>query len=131
VFTTPLYECANSEACIKPAVGTLTVECAATKGYGGVICGECDRDNEHGYGFFTRSGRGCTKCWADQVSWVAVVGMGLCVVLGLAYIVFQHSFAAEVGAYGATVQKIVISHLQVRFSPSRLHIASCTRTYAA
>ena len=111
--TTLLYECANDEACIKPPLGTLTVECAASKGYGGVICGECDRDNLNGHGFFTRSGRVCAQCWADWENWLAFLAIGLVLLLGVGYLVAVHSFAAAPGEYGATVQKIGFSHLQV------------------
>jgi hypothetical protein len=112
-FTTLLYECANDEACIKPPLGTLAVECAASKGYGGVICGECDRDNVNGHGFFTRSGRVCAQCWADWENWLAFLAIGLVLLLGVGYLVAVHSFAAAPGEYGATVQKIGFSHLQV------------------
>jgi hypothetical protein len=37
-------------------------------------------------------------------------------VLVMTYLVGHHSFAAPEGEYGATVQKIAISHLQVRLS---------------
>ena len=112
-FNTPLYECANDEACIKPALGTLTVECAVTKGYGGVLCGECDRDNLHGHGYFTRVGRSCAQCWADWENWLAFLAIGLALLVGSGYLVAEHSFAVEPGEYRMTVQKIAFSHLQV------------------
>ena len=90
------------------------MECAASKGYGGVICGECDRDNVNGHGFFTRSGRVCAQCWADWENWLAFLAIGLVLLLGVGYLVAVHSFAAAPGEYGATVQKIGFSHLQVR-----------------
>ena len=113
-FTTPLYECANDEACIKPALSTLTVECAATKGYGGVLCGECDRDNLHEHGYFTRVGHSCAECWADWENWLAFLAIGLALLVGSGYLVAEHSFAVEPGEYRMTVQKIAFSHLQVR-----------------
>jgi len=78
-----------------------------------VICGECDRDNLNGHGFFTRSGRVCAQCWADWENWLAFLAIGLVLLLGVGYLVAVHSFAAAPGEYGATVQKIGFSHLQV------------------
>ena len=78
-----------------------------------MLCGECDRGNANGHGFFTRSGSGCVQCWADWENWLAFLAMGLVLLLGLVYIVSRHSFAAEPGEYAATVQKLAISHLQV------------------
>ena len=78
-----------------------------------MICGECDRDNVNGHGFFTRSGRVCAQCWADWENWLAFLAIGLVLLLGVGYLVAVHSFAAAPGEYGATVQKIGFSHLQV------------------
>ena len=112
---TEVHECFNDECC-ELSSNRTSMQCAVTKGYHGPLCGACDRDNDEGHGSFTRSGSGCAMCWENWKSWLAVVCIGLCIVSGLAYIVFQHSFAAARGDYGATVQKITISHVQVRMS---------------
>jgi len=113
---TKLYPCANDEGCLRSPRNARHVDCDISLGYFGPLCGACDRDNVQGRGTFTRSGRGCVKCWKSEESWLAFVGIGKGAVLVMTYLVGHHSFAAPEGEYGATVQKIAISHLQVRLS---------------
>ena len=110
---TLLYPCLSSDSCLEPNVGDRTVKCATTKGYFGVLCGACDRDNTQGEGFFTRSGRRCAKCWDIVGSWFTFVGIGFLVFIVIGYLVAHHSFAAPKGEYSATVTKITVSYLQV------------------
>ena len=111
---TKLYPCANDESCLHSPRNARHVDCDISLGYFGPLCGACDRDNVQGHGTFTRSGRGCTKCWNDAESWGGVLGIALSIVLVVTYLVAHHSFAAPKGEYGATVQKIAMSYLQVR-----------------
>ena len=94
--------------------GKSRVECDVTKGYFGPLCGACDRDNEQGKGFFTRSGEACAECWSKVSSWFTFGGIGFFVVLGMAYVVIHHDFGVPIGEYGGTIQKVAMSHLQVR-----------------
>ena len=108
---TELYACMNDECCA--AYDGIRVRCNVEKGYYGPICGGCDRDNEQGAGFFTRSGSGCAQCWSPELSWLAFLAIGFGLVLAMVFLVAQHNFAAPKGEYGATIQKIAFSHLQM------------------
>ena len=110
--TTEMHKCFNDESC-ETYDENGRVRCNIGKGYFGPLCGGCDRDNEQGAGFFTRSGLGCAKCWIDSLSWLAFVGIGLGVVFAMTYLDVLHTFAAPKGEYGATVQKMLMSHLQM------------------
>ena len=110
--TTKMHKCFNDESC-ETYDENSRVRCNIGKGYLGPLCGGCDRDNKQGAGFFTRSGLGCAKCWIDSLSWLAFVGIGLGVVFAMTYLGVHHTFAAPKGEYGATVQKILMSHLQM------------------
>ena len=112
IESTNMYTCFNEEACLLNADKTR-VECNVAKGYFGPLCGGCDRDNEQGHGSFTRSGGGCAKCWSAVESWFTFVGIGNGIVFVMGYLVAQHSFAAPIGQYGATIQKMAMSHLQM------------------
>jgi hypothetical protein len=109
---TEIHECFNDECCVSYNVSTR-VRCNGEKGYYGPLCGACDRDNENGLGFFTRSGRGCAKCWPDWVSWPSLGGIVAALLLVIGYLAVHHSFAVPQGEYVATVQKIMFSHLQM------------------
>ena len=117
--STVLHECFNDECCLYDANSDVAVNgksmlsCNVTKGYGGPLCGACDRDNEHGAGSFTRSGRRCAECWSPAGSWFAFIGLGLLVLVAITYLVAQHSFDSYIGEYGATVQKIAFSFTQM------------------
>jgi hypothetical protein len=110
--STNTYTCFNDESCLYESSNSI-LTCDISKGYFGPLCGGCDRDNEQGRGFFTRSGRGCKQCESDAVNWLAFIGIGLLVLLALVYLVNRHNFNVAPGEFGATVQKIAISHLQV------------------
>jgi hypothetical protein len=110
---TVLYRCFNDECCVTPPTFSYTVECDAGNGYMGPLCGACDRDNLQGRGRFTRSGRGCFACWRDEFVWLASCAMACALIIGVAYLVVHHTFAAPRGEYGGTVQKMLMSHLQV------------------
>ena len=110
--TTEMHTCFNDESC-ETYDENSRVRCNIGKGYFGPLCGGCDRDNEQGVGFFTRSGLGCAKCWSDSLSWLAFLAIGLGVVFAMTYLDVHHTFAAPKGEYGATVQKILMSHLQM------------------
>jgi hypothetical protein len=52
-------------------------------------------------------------CWPNRDSWFFVGGTGLALLTGVTYLVARHTFAAKQGDYGATVQKMALSHLQM------------------
>ena len=110
---TILYKCTISGACLEPEPGKSIVHCAVSQGYGGVLCGECDRDNVQGYGHFTRSGKGCAKCWKPWQSWLAVLGLVGGLVAFMTYLVTRHDFNVPKGEYGTTIQKMTFSYLQM------------------
>ena len=119
---TKMHTCLNDVCClVSPAAvnapaATTDAEmlaCNVALGYFGPLCGACDRDNEQGHGFFTRSGQGCGECWLTQLTWFAVSAMALALLFVIGYFVVRHSFAASQGDYSATVQKVMISHLQM------------------
>jgi hypothetical protein len=107
-----MHACFNDEACLYTN-DQRDLACAGKLGYFGPLCGACDRDNGHGHGHFTRSGNGCAGCWHLVGSWFAFIGLGILVAVLVVYLVVQHSFAAAKGEYGATVQKVAISHIQM------------------
>jgi hypothetical protein len=107
------YTCFNDESCLYDSSKSV-LTCDVSKGYLGPLCGGCDRDNEQGHGSFTRSGRGCAKCFESWLNWLAFIGIGLLALSVLMYLVNLHSFAVARGEFAATVQKIAFSHLQVR-----------------
>ena len=127
---TVLYRCFNDECCVTPPPFAYTVTCNAEKGYMGPLCGACDRDNVQGRGRFTRSGSGCLACWRDSFVWLASCAMACALFVGVAYLVVHHTFAAPRGEYGGTVQKMMMSHLQVgeMHSPSLLCCLTRVRT---
>jgi hypothetical protein len=90
-----------------------SLSCNSKKGYFGPLCGACDRDNDRGGGFFTRSGALCAQCWDDVGSYFAVLGLIVLLLIGMCHLVLRHSFNRAVGDYSATVQKIAMSHLQM------------------
>ena len=110
--STNTYTCFNDESCMYDSSKSV-LTCDVSKGYFGPLCGGCDRDNEQGHGFFTRSGRACAKCFESWLNWLAFVGIGLLVLSVLMYLVNLHSFAVARGEFAATVQKIAFSHLQM------------------
>jgi hypothetical protein len=109
---TEMHACFNDEACLYTN-DQRDLACAGKLGYFGPLCGACDRDNGHGHGHFTRSGNGCAGCWHLVGSWFAFIGLGILVAVLVVYLVVQHSFAAAKGEYGATVQKVAISYIQM------------------
>ena len=110
---TQFYKCFNDECCVQPGPFALIVACREEKGYYGPLCGACDRDNARGHGRFTRSGRGCFKCWPDTLVWLASMSLAIGLAAVVMYLVALHTFAAPQGEYSATVQKILLSHLQM------------------
>ena len=110
--STQFYECQNDEGCLLFNEQTR-LECNSAAGYFGPLCSACDRDNAFGHGAFTRSGSGCLLCWPNRDSWFFVGGTGLALLTGVTYLVARHTFAAKQGDYGATVQKMALSHLQM------------------
>jgi len=120
---TKMHTCLNDVCCLvssaavnASAAATTdaeTLACNVALGYFGPLCGACDRDNEQGRGFFTRSGRGCGECWLPWITWSTVSTMAVALLFVIGYFVVRHSFAASQGDYGATVQKVMISHLQM------------------
>ena len=95
---TEMHTCFNDECCINTA--TVPV-CDASKGYFGPLCGACDRDNEQRNGTFTRSGRGCVRCWRPWASWLATVALGGAALVALTYLVMRHKFDVPKGDYSA------------------------------
>ena len=112
IESTNMYTCFNDESCLYDSSKSV-LTCDVSKGYLGPLCGGCDRDNEQGRGSYTRSGRGCAKCFESWLNWLAFIGIGLLVLLALVYLVNRHNFNVAPGEFGATVQKIAITHLQV------------------
>ena len=104
--STQVHTCFNDECCELIEKGAAMV-CNTKLGYEGPLCGACRAPE------FTRSGRGCSKCWETAANVFAVIGLVLAIVTVVAYLVVQHDFAQPLGEYGGTVQKLAISHLQM------------------
>ena len=54
---TKFYPCLNADACMTPQPGDITVTCDQSKGYQGVLCGDCSMKRG-----FVRTGSICSKC---------------------------------------------------------------------
>ena len=104
--STQVHTCFNDECCELIDKGAA-MACNTKLGYEGPLCGACRAPD------FTRSGRGCSKCWKTAANVFAVIGLVLTIVTAVAYLVVQHNFASPLGEYGGTVQKLAMSHLQM------------------
>jgi len=86
---TVLYRCLYHEACLEPQPGDLFVKCDASKGYRGVICGDCSR--KAGY---IRTGVLCSECFHISVSVSLSLGLLGVSFLSIVYYVCVMSFDA-------------------------------------
>ena len=107
--STVLYACLNSECCIKPPTMTLAVECRATEGYRGVLCGDCAMAD--GY---IRSGDACQQCLHLALSVLCVIALALGAVGALVYYAAFMSFDAgdSTNTTGVTF-KLLMSYNQM------------------
>ena len=110
------HKCFNPECCALSTHngknsthnGKNVIVCVTSKGYKGILCGECDADAG-----FVRTARTCSTCRDEWVSILIVALVATGVVAGVAYIVYEHSFDVPRGAHSPVVKKILLSHIQL------------------
>jgi hypothetical protein len=86
---TILYRCLNSNACLEPKPGELTVTCDASLGYQGVVCGDCSMNTG-----FVRTGEQCGKCLDVVYTVLIVLALALLFVISMIHYVAVMKFDA-------------------------------------
>ena len=106
---TKLYSCANDEACLRPKANVLSVDCDASQGYEGILCGACDRKKN-----FIRSNDVCAHCPPLGVSVVAVLFIGAFLLGSMVYYVgFQSYDAGDASDDTGVTLKLLMSFNQM------------------
>ena len=106
---TKFYSCANDNACLRPKANVLRVDCDASQGYEGILCGACDRKKN-----FIRSNDVCARCPPLGVSVVAVLFIGAFLLGSMVYYVgFQSYDAGDASDNTGVTLKLLMSFNQM------------------
>ena len=126
-----IHACFNAEACVYPDdndANKATVACNTDKGYGGPLCGACDRTTS-----FMNSGRACAECIPTLWTWLAIAAVALGLFAFIVHLTACRSTTHRVGEYGGIIRRIAFSYIQVRLR-TRVRAHVCTharyRTHA-
>ena len=114
-----IHACFNADACVYPDdddADKAAVACNTDNGYGGPLCGVCDRATS-----FTRVGAACAKCIPTLWTWLAIAAVALGLFAFIVHLTAFRSTTHHIGEYGGIIRRIAFSYIQVRLSHA------CTR----